>query len=83
VGRGIPAAAELSRYKAVCAAVDPRPPHGEPVQRLLIDILSQVRIGGEQRRRPQQRVTGLGDEAFKSPRLLPVHVVLSLSASPS
>jgi len=31
-------------------------------------------------RRPQQRVAGLGDEAFESTRLLPVHVILSVVA---
>jgi hypothetical protein len=41
-----------------------------------------MRVGGEQRRDPQQRIAGLGDKALEGSGLLNVHIFPSLSLSP-
>jgi hypothetical protein len=70
----------ITRRQNARGVVHPRPAHRQPVQRFLVDVLGRVRVRGEQHRHPQQRVTGLGDEAFESTGLLPVHVILSVVA---
>src|SRR6185437_9848339 len=79
------AAALLSLYSAVWAAVSlvVVGPDAEGGEQGGPEFGRRDLVRGEQRRHPQQRVTGLGDEALKITRLLPVHVVLSvLSPSP-
>jgi hypothetical protein len=56
-------------------AVDPRPARRQPLQRLLVQVLGEVRVRRQQRRDAQQRVSGLGDEFLKGTRLLSVHSI--------
>jgi hypothetical protein len=52
----------------------PRPSSGEAVQRLLVDVFAQARIGREESRQAQQGVAGLSDEHLEGTFLLSVHL---------